>query len=284
MQVDKQSCARDFTDAETTDPSIVSTQVAAVGQGAVPTIVDSALLTQTQKDKRLYRAIRAGRADEMTAWIKAGADVNATYDKGKSALLVAIAHKIELLECVKVLVDLLTPDEIERMCPRGLTAVSLAAHVGHAEIVTLLADKLKSAEAINRPRGDGYSPLILAVQTNHIKAVEVLVSRLSSSQINEVSPSGHTALMYAAARGYDQTVRVLISKLSRAEINQRSFHGDDALTIAIKKGHHKTTNVLINKLKDLEAINRSRLVVEQELKLAMEQQNHDRVMELKSLL
>lgn len=321
MQDDKQLCKLNLRKSSSAVLPRLSTQALVDGKDALRAEVDAAGMSQETKDHFLRKAILAGRADLMTACILGGANANASYtpQKGSFPLILAVRCKVISYECVKVLVDRLTAEEINRMSSDGLTPLTSAAGLGRTEIVTLLADKLETPEAINRPRRDGstalmlaaansqveairvlrkwltsveinqrrpdgYTPLMKAAKRGHAEVVKALMKKLSAEEMNLVLGTGHTALILAARDGHTEAVRLLSSKLTATEINFRDSRGRDAMKRASENSHTEVVQVLQDRLNDLEAIHHARLFLEKVFDSEMAREdNIDRLNELEAL-
>lgn len=121
--------------------------------------------------------------------------------------------------------------------------LSLAADLGHVEIVRLLADakaQLDVADAIIS------GPLSHAVMAGRSDVVLLLLER--KAEVHAVDAEGYMPLSYATMDGDTATVRLLLE--ARAHVNfvnpdPRRDNDQTALTCAASKGHLATASVLV---------------------------------------
>ncbi len=112
----------------------------------------------------------------------------------------------------------------------GDTALMLAAHHGHTNIVSVLIPEQLDA------------PLLNAAQDGDTDTVSTLIS--TGANVNEVNQRGFTALMAAASNGHTNIVSVLIA--AGANLKATNQDGDTALTLAIRGGHGETAFRLLD--------------------------------------
>jgi ankyrin repeat protein len=90
---------------------------------------------------------------------------------------------------------------------RGRTALHQAGRGGNEEVVDLLLDK--GAHANGRD-DDGFTPLMLACDNDHLGVVKMLVQHMGGQGLDEGNVRGWTALHYAANWRQEEMVRFLL--------------------------------------------------------------------------
>src|SRR5205823_627389 len=98
-----------------------------------------------------------------------------------------------------------------------------ALHGNTEEVVKLVAD----GGNVNY-KGEGHTPLMVAVQSGHVDTVAALIGR--GADVNGRDPSGRTALMIAAGAGNRGIVHYLISR--HADVRAKDNDGITALALA----------------------------------------------------
>src|SRR5688572_17689055 len=92
--------------------------------------------------------------------------------------------------------------------PDGRTVLHLACARGNLEIVSILIDKT-TRKMLNKLDAAGYTPLMDAVEGNHMEVVRMLLAL--GAEVNARSADlGQTALRIAAGQGTLEMVRVLV--------------------------------------------------------------------------
>lgn len=193
-------------------------------------------------DRRLREAAAVGDVEEVRSQLRAGADVHATDDQGRTALIVAAygAH----VETAQVLIDagadvnakdettqsayLIATSEIgpgpgldllRRTLARGADVRSLdryqgtglirAADRGFADIVSEL---IRAGVPIDHVNNLGWTALLEAIilgggDAEHVEVVRRLVD--AGADVNLPDGEGTTPLAHARANGYSAMVDVL---------------------------------------------------------------------------
>lgn len=86
----------------------------------------------------------------------------------------------------------------------------------------------------------GATPLILAAENGHLKAVQFLIE--VRSDLNARATGRWTALMLASQKGHLEVVRALLE--AGVDPNAESKFGDTALSAALKRGHLEIADLL----------------------------------------
>ena len=126
----------------------------------------------------------------------------------------------EMLQCSH------DPDMVED----GDTALVLASHEGHAEVVRLLLEACAGADIAD---AHGATPLILASDGGFAEIVRSLLGVEASLDIADTD--GDTALIIASDFGFIEVVRLLLE--ARAGVDIANEDGDTALLVASENGH-----------------------------------------------
>ncbi|HEY5667267.1 MAG TPA: ankyrin repeat domain-containing protein [Gammaproteobacteria bacterium] len=102
----------------------------------------------------------------------------------------------------------------------GASAMSLAAEIGHAEIISLL---LEAGADPDSPNPEGQTALMSVARTGKVDAARTLLDHGASVDARE-SWGGQSALMWASARRHPEMMALLIEH--GADANARSTHRD----------------------------------------------------------
>lgn len=139
--------------------------------------------------------------------------------------------------------------DIEHRDKKGFTPLILAATAGHVEVVELLLDHGADMEAQSERTKD--TPLSLACSGGRYEVVELLLSRGANKEHRNVSD--YTPLSLAASGGYVNIIKLLLSH--GAEINSRtgSKLGISPLMLAAMNGHTAAVKLLLDMGSDINA-------------------------------
>lgn len=102
----------------------------------------------------------------------------------------------------------------------GASPMSLAAEIGHAEIIRLL---LEAGADAGSPNPEGQTALMSVARTGNVEAASMLLDRGASVDARE-NWGGQTALMWASARRHPEMMALLIER--GADVDARSTHRD----------------------------------------------------------
>ncbi|TNJ29017.1 Ankyrin repeat protein 2 [Giardia muris] len=121
--------------------------------------------------------------------------------------------------------------------PPGATALMLAAHNDHPEIVELLLPYEQELKDDN-----GETPLMKAAEKGHISCVLILKAKTEGQ-----NTGGQTALMKAALNGHKNCVRLLLSEAGRQSEKERNGFpsGTTALMLAARYNHPNVVKLLL---------------------------------------
>ena len=189
-------------------------------------------------DEDLLAAAGAGDSVAVESAIALGADVNAMYDDGNTALIWAAAEHGHT-DIVKLLLD--RGADIGAVNVNLNTALICAAANGHTDTVRLLLDR---GADINAADIGGYTALMFAALNGHLNGhidiIRLLLDR--GANIHAVNNYGKTALIVAAENGHTDTVRLLLDR--GTNIDHVSQIGHTALILARLQGHTEIVKIL----------------------------------------
>lgn len=187
--------------------------------------------------------------------LERGADINGYDDHGWTPLILAAS-----IGSMPIVCELLKDTTVDVNCrlrwrPGGITALVIASHRGHAEVVRKLL--LCPLVDVNAATGiKGYTSLIYASHCGHDEIVRALMldDRVDA---NARDNYGNTPLMLA--NSHPDRGPVIVRELllyHRVDVNAKNFWGDTALTLA---GSHGQVGVVCELLRhervDVNAMN-----------------------------
>lgn len=162
------------------------------------------LFSSPQKTKRsLPEEAEYGSIDGIKAWLREGADINATDAYGYTPLM--NAAMLGRLKVVKALIGL--GADVQKKGRFGYTPLHAAAQGGHLEVVQAL---VKYGASVNCKNDDGDIPLILAVRGTHAEIIDYLLK--SGSDIHQDGWLGQSAVHTAIANGDQATANTLLNR------------------------------------------------------------------------
>ena len=184
-----------------------------------------------------FERIRAGDVSAVRLFIAAGMDIHAQDDDGRTALSVAAA--VGHVEVVRILVE----HWVAEAGPKardddGRTALMWVAGAGQVEVVRLL---LANGANIHAQDADSTTVLMWAAFGGGVEVVRLLLA--NGADINAQDKYGYTALTWAAWGGDVEVVRLLLE--SGADIHTRTNEGTTALILAVYEGHVEAARILV---------------------------------------
>ncbi|GHV75302.1 hypothetical protein AGMMS49942_01230 [Spirochaetia bacterium] len=214
----------------------------------------------------LSEAVEYQDAASARLLIEAGADLHHPQPRRQTPAVAAIAIGGTLLR------TMLTPTALGSLDERGRTILHLAAALGNADAVEIIADEenILGVNGLNKTDKDGKTALDLALErTNskaHMEAAEQLIlagafsthpayahlaPAVLASNYNIRIGDGIAPLHFAAGEGYTGLVEYLLDK--NADINVRNSAGTTPLHEAVRAGNLTIMELLIAKGADVNA-------------------------------
>jgi len=193
----------------------------------------------------LMWAITKNYLDIMIELLSYNADFNSVRKNGISSLM--IASELGHLEIVKYLLTLQYLKVNLKTFDTGMTALHYACQSGHLEIVDELIGNYDTD--ISDTESEGFTPLIIAVQENHILIVRSLLMKGANVHIKD--SHGKTAIVYATENANYDIVRELILYGAK---------DDDNLTSLIT-GYENDSNEIVNLLINYLPIDSKKMII-----------------------
>lgn len=189
--------------------------------------------------------------------LAAGADVNATYDKNKTALTQICETYQQPEEKVLPIVQLLLDHGAEVNLVKGNNdgALQYAAMFGYPEVVNLL---LKAGAEVNRKGNYGRTALIYAATSSHgdsLKSLKYLVE--AGADINATNDPKENALFEHLTRHDNPAIAEFLID-NGIDLNATNQYGDSALHWAAFCGRVNIVNLLLDKGFDINSTNKNK--------------------------
>ncbi|MDO5465146.1 MAG: ankyrin repeat domain-containing protein, partial [Akkermansia sp.] len=237
--------------------------------------IDINCLVNWFDDTALHYAVKENRADILSLFIKAGADVNIRNKDGKTPLWLAVEKErfdfLQLLVAAGANVNEPLNNRKETLLHHAIhcknialvkqiisvganvniedisrtTPLMLAVRNNLTECVKLLIDAGANLNLADGPRDD--SPLILAVRNNLPECVKLLVE--SGADLNLAGFGGDTPLILAVRNNHPECVKLLVE--SGADLNLANFEGNTPLILAVRNNHPEYVKLLVESGADL---------------------------------
>ena len=216
---------------------VQASTVTAIATGVLATALSITSHAQPAFDPPdLVAAARSSDHQAVRALLEAGADPDATYGDGTTALHWA-AHR----DSHAMATDLLAAGaDVDAADDHGVTPLALASLNGSLSIVdTLLA---AGADA-NAARGNGETPLMTAARVGSLDVVRILLAAGADPNATEAT-LGQTALMLAVAENHTPVARLLLE--TGAAVSARSTNRFTPLLFAAQQGNLAAADLLLS--------------------------------------
>jgi ankyrin repeat protein len=205
--------------------AVVATGPRSVAAQTPPTPAEYAAYTG------LHAAAAQGRASEIEDLLKAGGDLEARDDNGRTPLLVA-AYRRDIAVAQALLEAGANPNALDN---QSYDAVTIAAVSNDLAMLKLMLASGGNARAITSPYSG--TALIASAHAGHVAVVEMLIAH--RAPLDHVNNLGWTALIEAIVLGdgserYQKIVAALIA--AGADLTLADRNGKTPLALARDKG------------------------------------------------
>ena len=179
-------------------------------------------------------AAMRGRTQVVTTLLNKGADINTQDNGGVSPLLYAVGtHNIAML---RLLVANDADLEVESR-ENKMTPLLLAIETNDIESLSILLDR---GAKVNGKNSDNFSPLMAAAEKGQAETVRLLLAR--GAEVNTHDNKRLTPLMYAADNRHTEIIQLLLAK--GADPNARDGKARTATMRAAIQGHDEVVRAL----------------------------------------
>ncbi len=185
--------------------------------------------------------------DSINEAVKAGKDVNVSFEPPTNALLYTRAVGLDSAKALNLLIE--NGLEIHAPNNRGDTQLHWAAQCGSVKTARILIEKGIDVDSIS---STGRTPLFYAAKAdeNQKEIVNILID--AGANVNAKSSGGTTPLTSASYSGNIDAVTILLE--TGAKINEGDNNGWTPLHLAARLGHIETVKLLIEKGADVNAV------------------------------
>jgi len=122
-----------------------------------------------------------------------------------------------------------SPELIDQVNDRDMTALMSAAHGGHAAVVTMLLER--GADVTCRD-DRGVSALEYAIREDRLEVVLAILDRAGHDVVNAVGPRGTTALLVACEHGREAIARALLDRGAKVDALKKGLNIESATMLA----------------------------------------------------
>jgi ankyrin repeat protein len=187
----------------------------------------------------LHCAAEHGHEEVVAHLLDKGAQPSHQIESGNTPLMLAIRNGHTRV-ALRIL-DHMGGQGLEAKCKsEGRTALHLAVHEGHMELVPILLNHGARADTTDI---FGTSALQTAVDWGHLEIVQLIVYRLGPQALHEVDPKGDILLHSALKWGSERMVMYLLSKGPWPTM--RDGNGETALMCAARCASSKVLRSLL---------------------------------------
>ncbi|MFZ6029725.1 MAG: ankyrin repeat domain-containing protein [Chloroflexota bacterium] len=173
----------------------------------------------------IFQAIEQGNTKAIEDYITSGGNVNAKNDSGYTMVYwAAVMGHAEIVNSLKT--------------AGAASDIFIEAAVGDLKAVMTLINSGVDVNATNR---HGHTALMMAAHQGHADIVKALVA--AGADIDgRHSISGNTALIGAAHQGHVEIVQILVD--AKAEVSIKNKGNGTALSEAVNQGHADVADIL----------------------------------------
>ena len=187
-------------------------------------------LAAAQSFDELLKAVNAGDAKTVGAFLNKGLDPDTADPDGNTILM--IAARLGHQDVVSLLIS--RKAGVARRSPHGDTALMMACLKGHLAIAKLL---VANGAQISQ---SGWAPLHYAAFEGRTEVIRYLLEK--GAEKDAPAPNGFTALMLAVRGGHIDTARLLLYE--DADLTVRGPKGETALGIARERKNQELEDLL----------------------------------------
>jgi serine/threonine-protein phosphatase 6 regulatory ankyrin repeat subunit B len=190
----------------------------------------------------LYHASQEGY-EEIVAFLMshaAHADIKKAQRQGQGMTPLMAAACTGHLGLMKMLLQHMEGQGLEKTNREGRTALFYAAEKGHGEIVALLLSQRAQVETTDE---NGVTPLMAAACHGHVGVLKMLLQHMGGQGLDERDHLGRTALFYAYIGGHEEIVAFLLSQQAQVDITDED--GMNPFMAAASSGHVGVMKMLL---------------------------------------
>lgn len=201
----------------------------------------------TRHGSALIWAAGTPNLDTAKLLLERGADVNAKFGDGRTALMQAAQNGH--VATVKLLLD--NGAEIEATNSSGRSALSEANIRGHKDVVALL-QSYGATSTVLTPEQKALA-LIDAATVGNAELVRSLLAESMGPNVRLPAPRCKTALLVAAKNGHSVVVKLLLDYgVDQGFSPERERNAESPLTYAFRGDHMEAVKVLLQNLKTID--------------------------------
>ena len=205
----------------------------------------------TYDGKEMIRAAEVGDHERVASLLRAGANVNRSYQDVYNEAALWNASRNGHRKCIELLID--SGTSVNAMDANGNTCLMLSSQYGHHDCVQLLLEKGADVNLFHQI--SGRSAIYLAAIGGHDECVNLLISE--GADVNK-APSGSDTLLSLACvkgRGMQRYTDVLIQ--AGADVNCRDSDENTPLLKAAWMGDVRSVALLIEAGADVNVVNKA---------------------------
>jgi len=189
------------------------------------------------EETALYMASSRGNRQIVKLLLEQGADINVKNDNHHYTAL-HIAAYFDKIEILKLLLEQ-EKINLEARSKKGSSPLLVASYIGNLEVAKILLEK---GADINAKNDNGETALHMASHENHQQIVELLLEQ-EKINLEARSKKGSSPLLVAVYMGNLEIAKLLLEK--GADINAKNDNGETALHMASSRGHKQIEKLLL---------------------------------------
>lgn len=211
-------------------------------------------------DSELLEAATEGNFEQFRKAFTHGANINVKNIFGQSALILAAEHSNkEIVGLIVYLHHAGMSVELNAKCNAGYTPLMLATINCDKEIVKILLPLLTLEQLMTKDMG-GSTALMWAAEKGDTEIFNLMISYFKdkkecmAEQLDVQDGLDYTCLMHAAEKGHANIVTIIIQELNLEpeNLNKQNCWGQTATNLAATQGHTRIFEMLREAGADLE--------------------------------